>query len=194
MRKIKTSNDPDIGRRPGIFKKFIYPYIEYESSVLDVGSGDGRKMGHKILSAGWLSPINYHAIDAQLILLEKLKEWHPEVSIYHHDLLKENLTNYLPHLEFDIVFMTEIIEHMAKTKDQVKLLKQAVDLLKNSGFIMISFPENVRLNNKKWGHKCQKVDLPAILGCLDNFTTVDSFKVRFNPTSHTDSIFIIAKK
>ncbi len=157
-----------------------------DKTVLDLGSGDGRK-GCKIYLHKGCDPTKWHAIDGQKQLLDILDKLN--VNTYNLNLYETKIEKHLPSdLEADIFLCVEFIEHFATTDEQIDLLSQGIQFVKQGGDMCVSYPEVAVLDGKKFGHKCKRVDTDSIYKLVeDNFNEVDIFKVS---TGKTYTIFI----
>ena len=104
--------------------------VKENSSVLDVGCGNGR------LLLGLTEKVHYTGIDFSTTLLEKAIENHPLAHFLETDITKPDVWKNLP--LFDYIFCIAVIHHLSTRKDQLFVLKQIKAHLKPTGKCLIT--------------------------------------------------------
>ena len=159
----------------------VFEYEANNKQVLDIGSGDGRKGAQLYLHKG-VDPTNWYALDGQQMLLNILET--KDVNTFLIDFYQSRAKDVLPKgKKFDVFLCVEIIEHFANLSEQLDLIEQGIDLLKDGGNMCVSFPEYAVLDGNKFGHKCKHVDTDSIIAKVaGRFENIDIFKISTGPT------------
>ncbi len=101
------------------------------SSVLDLGCGNGRLLGV------WKSKkINYLGIDSSKNLIKIAQEKYPQ-----NDFLIKNLfeiENWKINKKFDYIFLIAVLQHIPSQEERIRMLKSLKNFLKPDGQIIMS--------------------------------------------------------
>lgn len=133
---VKNTYDT-IGKEFSASRQYIWPdlkpfldKVEPNSSVLDVGCGNGR------LLLGLPKTINYTGLDISKELLNEAKKNHPRHKFIEIDITKEQVWKNLPH--YDYIFCIAVLHHLPTRKNQLFALKQIKEHLNLNGKILIT--------------------------------------------------------
>lgn len=126
-----------IGSEFSASRQYIWPdikpfleNIEANSSVLDVGCGNGR------LLLGLPKNIKYTGVDNSRVLLKEARKTNPYRKFIETDITKKVSWKILP--QYDYIFSLAVIHHLPTEKDQLFVLKKIKEHLKPNGKILIS--------------------------------------------------------
>lgn len=127
----------EIGENFSASRGYIWPdlkpflaEVKSNSSVLDVGCGNGR------LLLGLPGKVKYTGIDFSTTLLQKAIENHPNAHFVETDITKPDIWKHLP--QFDFIFCIAVIHHLDNRHDQLFVLKQIKKHLKPDGKVLIT--------------------------------------------------------
>jgi len=104
--------------------------VEPNSSVLDVGCGNGR------LLLGLPEKINYTGLDISRGLLNEAERVHPNHKFCESDITKKETWKHLP--QYDYIFCIAVVHHLPTQKDQLFVLKQIKEHLNLNGKVLIT--------------------------------------------------------
>lgn len=147
------------------------------AKVLDIGAAQGN---FSLLLAELGYEVTWNDIRKELIDYVKLKYEFGDIKFAPGNVFELGLQDY-----FDVVLITEIIEHVAHPDDFLKNISQ---LVKAGGHIVMSTPNGHYFQNK----------LPKFSDCTD-FAEIE--KIQFGPNAedhifllHLDEIYALAKQ
>lgn len=131
-------NDRFVRMRYNIVCDLLSPYLSIRAKIVDIGCYDGSMF--EVLKRS-LKNVDYTGIDADKIALE---------IALHRGAKVMNINFEVDQLPFennsiDIIIMGEILEHL---RDPEKLLKKAQEILKPSGVIVISLPNECTIYHR----------------------------------------------
>ncbi len=136
IESVKNTYDT-IGKEFSASRQYIWPDlkpfltdVKSESSVLDVGCGNGR------LLLGLPKSIKYTGLDISKELLNEAKKAHPEHKFIETDITKDTIWKHLP--QYDYIYSIAVLHHLPTEKDQLFVLKQIKKHLKPNGKILIT--------------------------------------------------------
>lgn len=132
------NSDRFVKQRFEISKKLLDPYINERAKILDIGCYDGAML--EVLKHG-LRKIDYTGVDTDALALDIALKRGAKISRVNFE------TADLPFEDcsFDIIIMTEILEHL---RNPLKLLEKAKNLLVPDGVILISLPNECTLYHR----------------------------------------------
>jgi len=108
--------------------------------VCELGTCHGGHTSLWFLHNGIINPKNYFGCDIIPDYCKFLKVF--GMNIIPINLVKENFVELFDH-DHDVIIVTEIIEHMPNEEQGMLLLKNAMQLLKQGGDMIISYPRIV---------------------------------------------------
>jgi 2-polyprenyl-3-methyl-5-hydroxy-6-metoxy-1,4-benzoquinol methylase len=111
--------------------RYLQRYVPADGQVLDIACDRGTFIRNIVARDKW-------AVD----LRDVRRHLPPEIHFLQADGLK--LTDVLPNGAFDLVFMSNYLEHLASSDDVVRQLEVARQLLSPTGRVLILQP-NIRL-------------------------------------------------
>lgn len=133
---VKNTYDA-IGKEFSASRQYIWPDlkpflidVKSNSSVLDVGCGNGR------LLLGLPKSIKYTGLDISKELLNEAKKAHPEHKFIETDITKDTIWKHLP--QYDYIYSIAVLHHLPTEKDQRFVLEQIKKHLKPKGKILIT--------------------------------------------------------
>jgi 2-polyprenyl-3-methyl-5-hydroxy-6-metoxy-1,4-benzoquinol methylase len=134
--KIKDVYD-SIATQFSASRNYIWPDLENflknikpNSSVLDVGCGNGR------LLIGLPKKIKYTGLDISSELLKEAEKKYPNHQFIETDITNPSIWKHLP--KFDYIFCVAVIHHLSTTKDHLFLLDQIQKHLKPNGKVLLT--------------------------------------------------------
>lgn len=164
------------------------PYIKdlpSEASVLDLGCGNGR------LLTGLANDVRYTGVDFSTTLLSEAKKIHPKHKFLYGDISKPGSWKKLGRSKYDGIFCIATLHHLPERKQQLYVLKEAKERLKQDGFLYISVwnlwqwkylgfqakSMGMKIHNmrwvsipfaNKWKRFCFSFDKPYMAELIDN--------------------------
>jgi len=133
---VKNTYDT-IGKEFSASRQYIWPdlkqylnKVKQNSSILDVGCGNGR------LLLGLPKKIKYLGMDISKELLKEAEKANPNQKFLETDITKEQIWKHLP--QFDYIFCIAVLHHLPTEKDQLFVLKQIQKHLKPKGKVLIT--------------------------------------------------------
>ena len=154
-----------------ISTELLYPYIENGARILDIGCYDGSML--EALKK-FNKKIDYTGIDVDSFALDIALKRGANVKLIDFETMDLPFTdNY-----FDIVIMAEILEHL---RNPAKLIKKAKVILKPTGVILISLPNECTIYHR----------LKVLLGRgIDGTAFASGYHLHF-PTLQQDKEFVM---
>ncbi|MBL7197629.1 MAG: class I SAM-dependent methyltransferase [Candidatus Omnitrophica bacterium] len=131
-------NDRFVRMRFHIVKELLSLYVKVGVKILDIGCYDAPLLD--VLKKS-IKSVDYTGVDADKVALEVALLRGAKVMNVNFELEDLPFDNN----SFDIVIMTEILEHL---RDPEKLIKKAKDILKSDGLIVISLPNECTLYHR----------------------------------------------
>jgi|LWDU01.1.fsa_nt_gi 2-polyprenyl-3-methyl-5-hydroxy-6-metoxy-1,4-benzoquinol methylase len=148
-----------------------------ELTMIDVGSGDGRKsLGKYAFTCARAGPIgdrikpeNMAAIEGNKKKIPALKKNIPGVEVFLFNFSKNGLEELGIQKKYHVVLLCEVLEHLTLGEGQLRLLRDAAELVAPRGGMHVTFPRHTNLDcviQKPWGHKCTEVPRHKIMNIL----------------------------
>lgn len=128
-------------------KSFLQAYIPTDSRVLDVAAGYCEFINN-------INALEKYAVDLNPDIFEFTNE---SVIAVNENILDEKST--LPTNYFDIVFISNFLEHLDSKDDVLSVVKKAKTLLNDSGKIIILQPNIRYVGDKYWDYFDHKTPL-----------------------------------
>lgn len=136
IESIKNVYD-EISQEFSATRQYIWPdlkpflnEVKSNSSVLDVGCGNGR------LLLGLPQKIKYTGIDISKELLKEAEKNYPEQKFLETDITQDSIWKHLP--QYDYIFCVAVLHHLPTEKDQLFVLNQIKKHLKPHGKAVIT--------------------------------------------------------
>jgi len=163
---------------PTIFRMGLCPD---QVTMIDVGSGDGRKSLKKYAydrdnknnltdpSKYGLLTSNMAAIEGDPKKIDALKENIPDGEVFLLDFSQTSLSTLGIQKRYHVALLCEVLEHLFPGPEQLRLLRDIAELLTPGGGMHVTFPRNTNLDNpmrKPWGHKCKEVPRHDVMNVL----------------------------
>ncbi|NDK08051.1 methyltransferase domain-containing protein [Candidatus Gracilibacteria bacterium] len=127
------------------FLDFLGKEKLYSISILDVGCGNGRLIGH--IEKKGIEITNYLGTDLSSGLITEAKKLHPDKSFQVLDMLSISEINE----KFDYIFFIASFHHLKTIEERIEVLKQTKKLLNTNGTIfMTNWALNSELNSEKY--------------------------------------------
>jgi SAM-dependent methyltransferase len=127
----------DIGSEFSATRKYLWPdlkpflsLVKPDSSVLDVGCGNGR------LLLGLPQNTRYTGLDISQELLKETQKTYPNRKFIEADITQDSAWENLP--TYDYIFSVAVFHHLPTKKDQLMVLKQIKKHLKPGGKVLIT--------------------------------------------------------
>lgn len=148
--------------------------LKPSQSVLDLGCGNGK------LVTGLPSGVNYLGTDFSETLLNEARQLHPDHEFKYGDVLNPKDWKELD--IYDAIFCVAVLHHVPKRENQVYVLKEIKQHLKQEGFVFLTvwnlwqerflqyhLESHVEVPyNKKWKRYCVAYELPEMVSlCSD---------------------------
>lgn len=148
--------------------------LKPSQSVLDLGCGNGK------LVTGIPSGVDYLGTDFSETLLKEARQLHPDHEFRYGDLL--NPKDWKELSIYDAIFCVAVLHHIPKRENQVYVLKEIKQHLKQEGFVFLTvwnlwqerflqyhLESHVEVPyNKKWKRYCVAYELPEMISlCSD---------------------------
>lgn len=116
--------------------KLIAKHIHEDSSILDIGCGDGTMMEYLKKTC---SPLEIVGIDISSQAVKHVKS--KGLQAYKYDVLSQQFKTYLKGKKFDYILITEVLEHIQDPEELISLIKKHTNKsvfvsIPNSGFII----------------------------------------------------------
>lgn len=126
-----------IGTEFSASRQYIWPdlkpfidKVEPDSSILDVGCGNGR------LLLGLPKKIKYTGLDISKELLKEARRANPYRKFIETDITKNQTWKILP--QYDYIFCVAVLHHLPTKKEQLFVLEKIREHLKPNGKVLIT--------------------------------------------------------
>jgi len=198
-----------------IFPSHIYKKITQlmRGSILDVGTGSGKKLESLIQGSNLESIKNITAIDPSPLYEEARLLFRDNKKV---TVLYKSLEDFKDKKKFDMILMIEVLEHVENPK---KIIRKIKSLLKDNGVFIASTPNKFIFNLIGWLTREEKdethisemsyrqfklliqknfakfefIGIPPLMGVYRKFPLL-SFLTRFSVLPLSRSIYCFAKK
>jgi len=142
--------------------------------ILDIGCGSGQLLLY-LANKGIILPDHLYGVDLSAKAISKIKNYNkiPAENLKVLDIEKEKLP--FPPNYFDIIIMAEVIEHL---ENPCNILNEICRVLKNSGYLILSFPNYFNVPWLILRLLAEKLNKPQwiILQPIDKIYTVSLIK------------------
>ena len=132
-------SEHDVVANDSVWKEiaaYLQRYLLRDGPVLDVACGHGTFIRHIVARERWATDLR----DVSGYLTPEIKFVQAEGS---------DMANSLPHNHFEMVFMSNCLEHLPSAEAVVRQIRQAGLVLKPGGTLMILQP-NIRLTGGRY--------------------------------------------
>lgn len=146
-------------------KDFLQKFIDKNDTVVDLGAGhcefiNNISCGKKIAVDVNNEIKRYAGSDVQVVIapIKKIK-------------------NIFPKNSTDIIFMSNLLEHLDNKEDVFRLLHEAFEVLKKGGRLLIMQPDIALVGQSYWDFFDHKV--PITFSSLTEAVTANQFKITY---------------
>jgi len=164
-RKIAKDNNFDLINHLPIYKKYITP----NDKVLDIGCG-AAPMSLYFASKG----MNVKGVDLSKRAIEANQKAKEYFKFDNLEFVCENFMDYADNAVYDVVMMTEVLEHIPDDKGSLEKINK---FLKKGGYLLMSVPSSNAPLHKKYIKKYGKDPFDERVGHLRRYNAVEIFNL-----------------